>query len=132
MTSRANMTLRMDMSLPNGTTGFDEYSGFYISPPDLYTFNLDRRINSKGMSNYRVLSQTGQFDIRQSFSTYDKDRDHWMGNCARSYGGGWWFSDCTTNMLNGHFDSEQFLYLSFQRYRPNKLKTSTMMFRSSN
>ncbi|XP_052813149.1 ficolin-2-like [Mya arenaria] len=48
ITSRAKMTLRMDMNSSKGTTGFDEYSGFYISPPDQYNFNVDRRINSAG------------------------------------------------------------------------------------
>ncbi|XP_052786261.1 fibroleukin-like [Mya arenaria] len=54
MTSRANMTLRLDMSFSNGTTGFDEYSGFYISPPEGYNVNVDKRINSAGSTFFFV------------------------------------------------------------------------------
>ncbi|WAR31594.1 ANGP2-like protein [Mya arenaria] len=92
ITSRANMTLRIDLSLPDGTTGFDEYSGFYISPPDQYNFNVDRRIKSAGMSDSYLLSDIGSNgDINhQPFSTYDRDVDKWLyDNCARYLGGGW-------------------------------------------
>ncbi|WAR09645.1 FGL2-like protein, partial [Mya arenaria] len=133
VTSRANMTLRMDVSLPNGTTGFDEYSGFYISPPDQYNFNVDRRINSAGMSGSYLLSDIG--DDRdfnhQPFSTYDRDVDKWLsGNCARNYGGGWWYNYCTYSNLNAQYNSGGFYYYSFQRY--TTLKTSAIMLRLSN
>ncbi|XP_052786256.1 cell death abnormality protein 1-like, partial [Mya arenaria] len=96
------MTLRLDVSLPNGTTGFDEYSGFYISPPDQYNFNVDRRINSSGMSYYWLLSNTGNnLDMNhQAFSAYDRDVDNRYYNCAGRYGGGWWFNGCFHTILN--------------------------------
>ncbi|WAR30011.1 ANGL2-like protein [Mya arenaria] len=131
MTSRGNMTLRVDMSLPDGTTGFDEYAGFYISPPDQYNFNVDRRINSRGMSDSFLLSNTGgRYDINhQPFSTYDRDADNWPDNCAQNFGGGWWYNGCMGNNLNGPYTSDYFYYLSFKRGDPQRLKTSTMMFR---
>ncbi|WAR29980.1 FGL1-like protein [Mya arenaria] len=109
LTSRANMTLRIDMSLPDGTTGFDEYSGFYISPPDRYNFNVDRRMNSERMTNSYLLSDnSSRWDINhQPFSTYDRDVDNWFGNnCALRHGGGWWFNECMTNNLNGPYNSD--------------------------
>ncbi|XP_052786259.1 angiopoietin-2-like [Mya arenaria] len=134
LTSRANMTLRIDMSLPDGTTGFDEYSGFYISPPDRYNFNVDRRMNSERMTNSYLLSDnSSRWDINhQPFSTYDRDVDNWFGNnCALRHGGGWWFNECMTNNLNGPYNSDVFYYYSFKGSRPRNLKTSTMMMRLS-
>ncbi|XP_052789384.1 angiopoietin-4-like [Mya arenaria] len=132
MTSRANMTLRIEVSLPDGTTGFDEYSGFYISPPDQYNFKVDRRINSAGMSRSYLLSDSrGNGDINhQPFSTYDKDGDRSVDNCARNHGGGWWYNDCTYSNLNGQYNTDEFRYFSFQPFRA--FKTSTMMLRLSN
>ncbi|WAR29982.1 ANGL2-like protein [Mya arenaria] len=131
MTSRGNMTLRVDMSLPDGTTGFDEYAGFYISPPDQYNFNVDRRINSRGMSDTCILSDTGtSWDINhQPFSTYDRDVDNWPYNCAQYVGGGWWYNGCMVNILNGPYTSNNFYYNSFKQGGSEGLKTSTMMFR---
>ncbi|XP_052789386.1 fibrinogen alpha-2 chain-like isoform X2 [Mya arenaria] len=136
ITSRANMTLRIDLSLPDGTTGFDEYSGFYISPPDQYNFNVDRRIKSAGMSDSYLLSDIGSNgDINhQPFSTYDRDVDKWLyDNCARYLGGGWWYNYCTYSDLNVQYNIgsySSFYYYSFSRN--TRLKTSTMMLRLSN
>ncbi|WAR30001.1 MFAP4-like protein, partial [Mya arenaria] len=90
MTSRANMTLRVEMSSPDGITGFDEYAGFYISPPERYIFNVDRRINSEGMSDSFLLSDNDNAwsIINQPFSTYDRDVDNSPNNCAQQFGRG--------------------------------------------
>jgi len=38
------------------------------------------------------------------FSTHDYDNDQSGGsNCAKSYGGGWWFNDCGNSCLNGPY-----------------------------
>ncbi|WAR09674.1 ANGL6-like protein [Mya arenaria] len=126
------MTLRMNMSYPDGTTGFDEYSGFLISP-DQYNISVERRIDSAGMSGSYILSNSGDFWAinHQPFSTYDRDVDQWLsGNCARNNGGGWWYNFCAHSNLNGQYNSSWFHYFSFQRY--TTLKTSTMMLRLSN
>ena len=35
------------------------------------------------------------------FTTSDNDHDTWPStNCAPTYGGGWWFGDCTASVVN--------------------------------
>jgi len=64
-------------------------------------------------------------------------------NCARTIGGGWWYSYCTDTALNGAYvtpgtySAEHYLnggggmsYWPFHQYK--SLKTSYMMFRRMN
>lgn len=37
------------------------------------------------------------------FSTFDKDQDHWGNNCAKVYGGGYWFNNCHHSGPNGEY-----------------------------
>lgn len=37
----------------------------------------------------------------QKFSTFDKDQDTWVNNCARSFLAGFWYSDCHSANPNG-------------------------------
>ena len=42
------------------------------------------------------------------FSTYDQDNDRKSnGNCASTYGGGWWFNWCYVGYLNGPWKDSQ-------------------------
>ena len=35
------------------------------------------------------------------FTTYDRDNDRALSNCATSFGGGWWYNYCYTVNVNG-------------------------------
>ncbi|XP_037937719.1 fibrinogen-like protein 1 [Teleopsis dalmanni] len=37
------------------------------------------------------------------FTTVDVDNDHWDGNCANKYIGGWWYNSCFLSNLNGKY-----------------------------
>ena len=65
------------------------------------------------------------------FSTYDLDQDEFRGNCASSYGCGWWYSGpgatCYRVNLNGGYSSGHFYYGALKDHKI--LKGSRMMFR---
>ena len=50
------------------------------------------------------------------FSTHNKDKDAYNGNCAYNYKGAWWYGSCYTSSLNGPFptyDTKQPNYMSW-------------------
>ena len=44
----------------------------------------------------------------QAFSTYDVDNDVAYENCAVTYQGGWWYSQCHRANLNGRYNNTQY------------------------
>ncbi|XP_018023497.1 uncharacterized protein LOC108679390 [Hyalella azteca] len=57
---------------------------------------------------------------RQQFSTYDNDHDSSEKNCAKMYGGGWWFGSCYDIHPTGgwHESAESFRGVMVGRWRP--------------
>ena len=50
-----------------------------------------------------ILSTEDSFSYNNGmmFTTKDSDNDRWRGNCAASFGNGWWFFECHVSNLNG-------------------------------
>ncbi|WAR15333.1 MEGF6-like protein [Mya arenaria] len=125
-----NYTLRVDLSLSDGSSGYDVYSGFWIRSP---AYKLNCHVLT--VTDKYLLSDTRDFRSMNgcNFSTYDQDNDNSdrdsINNCAELFGGGWWYNDCMFADLNGPYDTYYFYYSSFQDGSSYKLETSKMMFR---
>ncbi|XP_069783528.1 angiopoietin-related protein 6 isoform X2 [Narcine bancroftii] len=77
-----------------GRRVFAEYDNFYVeSERDFYRLRLGLYRGNAGDS----LS----WHSSKQFTTVDKDRDHYSGNCAHYQKGGWWYHTCAHSNLNG-------------------------------
>ena len=38
-----------------------------------------------------------------AFSAKDRDNDIWVSNCAVTYTGAWWYTNCYSSSLNGKY-----------------------------
>ncbi|XP_072255745.1 angiopoietin-related protein 6 [Pyxicephalus adspersus] len=71
-----------------------EYDHFRLEPEsDFYRLRLGQYKGTAGDS----LSWHND----KQFSTLDKDRDSYLGNCAHFQKGGWWYNMCAHSNLNG-------------------------------
>lgn len=107
------------------------YSTFYIGPAsDGY------RISLCGHSG-NTTDAFGFMHNNMRFSTHERDQDLWDGgNCAKDYGGGWWFNNCLWSNLNGVYGEQYDGGVTwFHQQFPVKdlrMKYVEMKFRKSN
>ncbi|XP_047231822.1 angiopoietin-related protein 1a [Girardinichthys multiradiatus] len=73
---------------------YAEYSSFYLEPEsEGYKLRLGTYQGNAGDS---FSSNNGK-----QFTTLDRDRDEFSGNCAHFHKGGWWYNACGQTNLNG-------------------------------
>ena len=86
-----------------------------------------------------ILSTEDSFSYNNGmmFTTKDSDNDRWRGNCAASFGNGWWFFECHVSNLNGVYYKKPKIAenaMAWQRWgsksTSESLKSSKMMLRS--
>ncbi|XP_047663603.1 angiopoietin-related protein 6 isoform X1 [Tachysurus fulvidraco] len=94
MISQASYKLRVHMEDWQGRQVFAEYDSFYIEPEsDWYRLRLGSYQGTAGDS----LS----WHSNKAFTTLDRDKDAYSGNCAHYQKGGWWYHMCAHSNLNG-------------------------------
>ncbi|XP_053348692.1 angiopoietin-related protein 6 [Clarias gariepinus] len=94
LTTQTSYKLRVHMEDWQGRHAFAEYDSFYIEPEsDWYRLRLGSYQGTAGDS----LS----WHSNKAFTTLDRDKDAYSGNCAHFQKGGWWYHMCAHSNLNG-------------------------------
>ncbi|XP_017556974.1 angiopoietin-related protein 6 [Pygocentrus nattereri] len=94
LTSQASYKLRVVMEDWQGRQVFAEYDNFRVEPEsDWYRLRLGSYQGNAGDS----LS----WHSNKAFTTLDRDKDAYSGNCAHYQKGGWWYHMCAHSNLNG-------------------------------
>ncbi|XP_061188330.1 ficolin-1-like [Saccostrea echinata] len=96
LTSQALYELRVDMTDFDGESRFAKYKVFVVGSRET-KFRLTIGGYS-GTAGDSLSSHNGMF-----FSTKDFDNDLASGNCAASFKGGFWYSNCHTANPNGQY-----------------------------
>ncbi|XP_047007401.1 microfibril-associated glycoprotein 4 isoform X1 [Ictalurus punctatus] len=96
LTRKRKYELKVDLQDFDGVSVYARYSSFSIeSEADGYKLHVSGFIN--GGAGDSMATNNGQ-----KFSTFDKDQDsNAEGNCAKSYLGGFWYSQCHHTNPNG-------------------------------
>ncbi|XP_026100423.1 microfibril-associated glycoprotein 4-like [Carassius auratus] len=95
LTHNRNYMLRVDLEDFDGNKVFAIYSSFSVGP-EAAGYNLQ----VSGFNNGGA-GDSLSFHDGLKFSTFDKDQDVNVKNCAKSYLGGFWYSSCHKANPNG-------------------------------
>ncbi|XP_069004948.1 angiopoietin-related protein 6 [Embiotoca jacksoni] len=94
LTKQGQYKLRVALEDWQGRQVFAEYDSFNLEPEtDGYRLRLGQYHGNAGDS----LS----WHNNKAFTTLDRDKDSYMGNCAHYQKGGWWYHMCAHSNLNG-------------------------------
>ncbi|XP_028455275.1 angiopoietin-related protein 6 isoform X3 [Perca flavescens] len=94
LTKQAQYKLRVALEDWQGRQVFAEYDSFHLEPEsDWYRLRLGQYHGNAGDS----LS----WHNNKAFTTLDRDKDGYTGNCAHFQKGGWWYHMCAHSNLNG-------------------------------
>ena len=96
---RGKTKLRIDLDDFAGHSRNVRYDHFHVG-----TSSTNYKLTIGGYQNWGI-GAAGDSMIRghngMQFSTHDRDNDRTSGNCAASYRGAWWYSNCHHSNLNG-------------------------------
>ncbi|KAL2101558.1 hypothetical protein ACEWY4_003319 [Coilia grayii] len=94
LTAQVQYRLRVFMEDWQGRQVYAEYDSFRLEPEtDWYRLRLGNYNGNAGDS----LS----WHNNKAFTTLDRDKDAYSGNCAHYQKGGWWYHMCAHSNLNG-------------------------------
>ena len=140
LTSVGVTKLRIDLIDFEGYSKYACYDRFYVGTP-----STNYRLSIGGYQNQGVgtagdsMMQPNRNLNGMQFSTYDRDNDIFISNCASAFHGAWWYRDCTHSSLNGQYLNAQSNYRGVTWYHFNTaapswntLRYSAMKLRRSN
>ncbi|XP_071241403.1 microfibril-associated glycoprotein 4-like isoform X2 [Salvelinus alpinus] len=95
LTQRKKYELRVDLEDFEGAKVHVQYSSFSVDS-EHEGYKLHFSGFKDGGAGKSMDEHNGQ-----KFSTFDKDQDTHVSNCAKSYLGGWWYGECHSVNANG-------------------------------
>jgi hypothetical protein len=97
LTSDGDHELRIEIEDFEGNSAYAKYSKFKIYPEeDNYKLEVSGYSGTAGDSL--------DYHNGMMFTTYDRDNDKWVTNCAENNGhGAWWYKSCHYSNLNGKY-----------------------------
>ena len=123
LTANNRYKLKFDLQSRNTSNWYyAEYSTFRVlTEADNYTLQVAGYSGNAGRDAFGSVYHNGMM-----FSTYDRDNDlQSPGNCAASYGGGFWYGSCAWCSVNGRHNSH-FFYWAGLPGGNNSLQSSRM------
>ena len=104
LTNTGNFELRIDFVSQNSMDHYVKYRNFRVdTEANQYQLHIGELTNSS------LALRTGQHLDHHNlmpFSTYDRDNDHGVRNCASRFYAGWWYNNCF--LVNAHGSLPQF------------------------
>ena len=115
LTQEGSNTLRVDLQNSNNNKKYAQYSTFNIGNSTTeYTLTVG------GYSG--TVKDSLAYHNGRKFSTRNIDNDNSRLNCAQRFIGAWWYGDCYTSNLNGHYSSG-FEWDNFSSLKFSEIKT---------
>jgi ficolin len=96
--------LRIDLTSFSGETAYAEYKEFSIGNEDSgYKLYVRGYTGTAG----DALPSSAQRNVIK-FSTFGRDNDVYIGQCAILYHGAWWYTKCHASNLNGDYGNNAY------------------------
>ncbi|XP_072048726.1 microfibril-associated glycoprotein 4-like [Amphiura filiformis] len=98
LTSVGSWMLRVELTGFNDSSAYAQYDDFAIGDE-----STNFALTSLGKYAGTAGNAFNTKHLNMAFTTINRDNDRSSSNCARTYGGAWWYNKCYDSNLNGPY-----------------------------
>uniref|UniRef100_A0A452GMP5 Fibrinogen C-terminal domain-containing protein n=1 Tax=Gopherus agassizii TaxID=38772 RepID=A0A452GMP5_9SAUR len=102
LTLKRKYELRVDLEDFENNTAWAKYADFSLSPHAISAEEDGYTLHVGGFTDGGA-GDSLSYHTGQKFSTFDRDQDLYVQNCAALSSGAWWFKSCHFSNLNGFY-----------------------------
>ncbi|ETE67166.1 Microfibril-associated glycoprotein 4, partial [Ophiophagus hannah] len=102
LTLKQKYELRVELEDFENNTAFAKYADFSLSPNAISAEEDGYTLYVSGFTDGGA-GDSLSYHSGQKFSTFDRDQDLYVQNCAALSSGAWWFKSCHFSNLNGFY-----------------------------